>query len=529
MAFQEQAGSVPILLAGGGAAPPLITLEVAQARLSCPPSLSPRPNSINIRTLILWLDQILTAIASYQSREHGYSGLILQPEVYALRATSEWTDTPNPGVHRAAGGVATEQRDAQMAYDALRVVFDSEQNVRQAICDALNVAVPTAYKKRAGTGIGTVPYNVTMNPREVLNQLRLTYGRPTPEENDALEKVWNQGWQPSEPIENLFLRLEECYITSLAFGVAYTIEQMTQKAFDAVRRTRLYQTAELEWQGFETMNQNWGEFKLHFTQAYEAAGGNAPNGYHGASNTMEDDDSLGSITQSIAGIQLANNAQQQATNDAIAQLTEQNQQMMHALQAMRTQTTPYLQPAPPPPPQQYGQWQPAAANAAMQPPAYIPPAYPTSYGGRQQQQGYGGGQGGGRGRGRGGRNGRNGRGGRGGRTNFGRGNQSHQTAGVPPATTAAWTGNIPPPANNNQGGGGYGRNQPNPYKRHNNWYYCYSCGYDVDHESPGCQYQRAHHQVGCTRANVDAYEAAGHRPSRAGKHKTILPDYNAGS
>ena len=246
MAFQEQAGSVPILLVGGGAAPPLITLEVAQARLSCPPSLSPRPNSINIRTLILWLDQILTAIASYQSREHGYSGLILQPEVYALRATSEWTDTPNPGVHRAAGGVATEQRDAQMAYDALRVVFDSEQNVRQAICDALNVAVPTAYKKRAGTGIGTVPYNVTMNPREVLNQLRLTYGRPTPEENDALEKVWNQGWQPLEPIENLFLRLEECYITLLAFGVAYTIEQMTQKAFDAVRRTRLYQTAELE-------------------------------------------------------------------------------------------------------------------------------------------------------------------------------------------------------------------------------------------------------------------------------------------
>ena len=122
---------------------------------------------------------------------------------------------------------------------------------------------------------------------------------------------------------------------------------------------------------------------MHFTQAHEAAGGNAPNGYHGASNTMEDDDSLGSITQSIAGIQLANNAQQQATNDAIAQLTAQNQQMMHALQAMITLKTPWLQPAPPPP-QQHGEWQPATANTAMQPPSYIPPAYPTSYGGGQQ-------------------------------------------------------------------------------------------------------------------------------------------------
>ena len=228
---------------------------------------------------------------------------------------------------------------SQTSYNALRIVFNSEQNVRQAICDALNASVPTAYKKRAGTGIGTVLCNVTMNPRAVLNTLRLTYRRPTPEENDALESVWNQGWQPSEPIGNLFLYLEECSIASLVFGVAYTIEQMTQKAFDAVRRTRLYQTAKLEWQGFDKENHTWGELKMHFTQAYEAAGGNAPNGYHGASNTMEDDDRLGSITQSIAGIQLANNAQQQATNEAIAQLTAQNQQMMHALQTMQTQTT----------------------------------------------------------------------------------------------------------------------------------------------------------------------------------------------
>ena len=85
--------------------------------------------------------------------------------------------------------MATEQRDAQVAYDALRIVFDIEQNVRQVVCDALNASVPTAYEKRAGTGIGTVPYNVTMNPGAVLNTLRLTYRRPTPEENDALESV----------------------------------------------------------------------------------------------------------------------------------------------------------------------------------------------------------------------------------------------------------------------------------------------------------------------------------------------------
>ena len=71
----------------------------------------------------------------------------------------------------------------------------------------------------------------------------------------------------------------------------------------------LYQTGELEWQGFDEQNAIWGEFKMHFTQAYATAGSNAPNGYHQVSNNMEEDDSLDSITQSIAGIQLANNAQ----------------------------------------------------------------------------------------------------------------------------------------------------------------------------------------------------------------------------
>ena len=113
------------------------------------------------------------------------------------------------------------------------------------MCGALNEAVSLAYKKRAGTGIGIIPYNVTMDPHTILNKLRLTYGRLTPEENDALESTWNRGWAPSDPIENLFLCLEEGYITALAFGVPYTIPQMTQKVFDAIRLTCLYQTADL--------------------------------------------------------------------------------------------------------------------------------------------------------------------------------------------------------------------------------------------------------------------------------------------
>ena len=148
---------------------------------------------------------------------------------------------------------------------------------------------------------------------------------------------------------------------------------MVQKAFGTIRRTRLYQTTELEWTQFNEENKTLSEFKMNSIQAYKAVGGNPFNGYHGASNTLEDDDSLGSITESLANIQMVNNTQQQATNDDIAQLTAQNQQMMQALQAMQMQSAHMATPWTPPPAQQqtYQNWQQQTAQAAIQP--HVPP------------------------------------------------------------------------------------------------------------------------------------------------------------
>jgi hypothetical protein len=89
----------------------------------------------------------MTAVASYQLKKHGHSGLILQPKVYTLQSPTVWVDAPDPGVHIPVAGIATKQRNAQVVYNALCIIFDSKQNVRQAVCDALNKAILAAYKK----------------------------------------------------------------------------------------------------------------------------------------------------------------------------------------------------------------------------------------------------------------------------------------------------------------------------------------------------------------------------------------------
>ena len=58
-----------------------------------------------------------------------------------------------------------------------------------------------------------------------------------------MEADWSAAWNPSEPIELLFDRLEDWYVLSVAAKPAYTQEKMIDKALTAIQRTGLYPTA----------------------------------------------------------------------------------------------------------------------------------------------------------------------------------------------------------------------------------------------------------------------------------------------
>ena len=110
----------------------------------------------------------------------------------------------------------------------------------------------------------------------------------TPAEKTKMEADWSAAWNPSEPIELLFDRLEEFYVLSVAAKPAYTQEQMIYKVLTTIQRTGLYSTAILEYQAFPTENKNWAELKNHFAEAYMIrlqSGKSGGNPYRGAVGT----------------------------------------------------------------------------------------------------------------------------------------------------------------------------------------------------------------------------------------------------
>ena len=86
----------------------------------------------------------------------------------------------------------------------------------------------------------------------------------------------------------------------------YTEEQLITKALIAIQLTGAYELATQEWVGLNVDQKTLHQLKAHFTEAYDirlssGAGTAGMICYHGIVSAM-DDNSLGSITQSIANM-----------------------------------------------------------------------------------------------------------------------------------------------------------------------------------------------------------------------------------
>ena len=133
-------------------------------------------------------------------------------------------DFENPGpVRQGTDGSldAGAQQDQQAIYDGRVAIFTWQANVKRAIIAALNLCVPKSYRRVDG-GIGVLHYKVNQCPRNILDHFRNVYGRPTPMGKTMNEVNWAAAYNPNETIEDLYDRLEECFVVAPVAKPAYT-------------------------------------------------------------------------------------------------------------------------------------------------------------------------------------------------------------------------------------------------------------------------------------------------------------------
>ena len=86
-------------------APPL-TFEDAVSIVGTLPPLQPRPSDTNLRACTLDLICKLSGMPLHQFPDHGYSGMIEEPEIYALTSpATPWVNWPNPMLRPSCDGV----------------------------------------------------------------------------------------------------------------------------------------------------------------------------------------------------------------------------------------------------------------------------------------------------------------------------------------------------------------------------------------------------------------------------------------
>ena len=117
-------------------------------------------------------------------------GMVEEKTVYTLTGADPCVDFNHPGAYRnRTDGTAStvQQKDAEAIYLAHKAIFDSQTNVRRAVIDALNLAVPREYKRyNTNTQIGAKIYKANSDPREILDALRYNYGKVQPSEKHGM-------------------------------------------------------------------------------------------------------------------------------------------------------------------------------------------------------------------------------------------------------------------------------------------------------------------------------------------------------
>jgi hypothetical protein len=185
------------------------------------PTLEPRPNFKQIWMLRRHFERALQCLPCPQSIQHGWKGMVMACELYALLTTSLFclptnlgavavyvcSQIPGQPVNNAPLS-RTEQASIESLFKCRKHYYLSMQNIEHACFTAFNVSINDAFKVTKNPNV--CRWHAGMRVIDVLNQLSTTYGQPTPAVLEANNHIFHSPTSAADAPEVLFRCIEDC-------------------------------------------------------------------------------------------------------------------------------------------------------------------------------------------------------------------------------------------------------------------------------------------------------------------------------
>jgi hypothetical protein len=269
----------------------------------------------------------------------GHLGLIISDASYSIiapptdREPTLW-ETPN------APGRAPETMDRTAAQiSAARHVWEEDvqtyrtcTSVQQALKKQIISVLEPMYLDILNDNM--VGY-ANISARDMLDHLFETYGNITAVDLEINSEHMRQAWDPQQPVEILFKKIQDCADYSEAGGIPPGHSQQINVGYAKIFATGQFMSACRRWNEKPAADKTWTHFKSHFAAAHrqhkQMQGETAATaGYHSANAAMTHNEYQ--MAEATIGA-LANLATATAADrGVVAALTQANSRLVKQLE-----------------------------------------------------------------------------------------------------------------------------------------------------------------------------------------------------
>jgi hypothetical protein len=232
------------------------------------PNVTGEPTFEDLKVIQRLLNTNAMSVAFYEGGgRYGHLGIIMTNEEYFAIAEDVFPVPANPGPSAAvvAGMTAAVIAETTRLHREATQVYRTYHNVDQAIKKLIIESFDDAYLNALSDEI--VGY-ANCTSLQLLTHLLTYYAMIAPTELTQNYERLNTPYDPNQPIETLFQKIQDARAFAVAGGQPYGAAMIVNVAYTLVFSTGLFPEACRAWQSRATAAKTWAQFKIDVATAH---------------------------------------------------------------------------------------------------------------------------------------------------------------------------------------------------------------------------------------------------------------------